>query len=251
MDWAEIIRKNRYRTNELFGATNLTLPESESAKGRIVGQTIFSTSLISCQIPEVKSKQVQSSHAAYAIAPAPVIDHRPDRAKEFGQSNKPAPKFHRQWQNYCVLTGHNAWVRAVTVDPTNEFFITGSTDRMLKIWDLAKAELRLTLTGHIGAIHDLEISNKSPYLFSCCDAKCIYCWDLTRNAIVRDFHGHLSGIYCLSLHPSLDIFATGSRDSTARIWDIRSRQTAFVLEGHDMTIFDVLMQEHQRCDCIS
>lgn len=250
MDWYELIGKNKMRASALFSCSSYHLPHSDAKNIRLKEKKFQSSSLMTANIPEVKSSSTfqnkkKAQENIYPIAPAPVIDKRSDRAKERGAENRPAPKPHRQWYNYCTLTGHNAWVRAVAVDPSNDFFITGSTDRMLKIWDLAKAELRLTLTGHIGAIHDLKISSKSPYLFSCCDAKCVYCWDLNRNVIVRDFHGHLSGVYCLALHPQLDIFVTGARDSTARIWDIRTRQTVFVLEGHDMTVFDVLMQEQQ------
>jgi pleiotropic regulator 1 len=39
-------------------------------------------------------------------------------------------------------------VRAVAVDPSNDFSVTGA-DRMLKFWDLATGHLRVTLTGHI------------------------------------------------------------------------------------------------------
>lgn len=40
-------------------------------------------------------------------------------------------------------------VRSVAVDHGNEWFVTGSADRTIKIWDLASGQLRLTLTGHI------------------------------------------------------------------------------------------------------
>ena len=176
MNWSELIGKNKMRAAALFGSSSYYLPVSEAQSIRLKEKKFQSSSLMTANIPEVKGSSTflnkkNAQQKVYPIAPTPVIDQRSDRAKERGAENRPAPKPHRQWYNYCTLTGHNAWVRAVTVDPSNEFFITGSTDRMLKIWDLAKAELRLTLTGHIGAIHDLKISPKSPYLFSCCDAK--------------------------------------------------------------------------------
>ena len=37
----------------------------------------------------------------------------------------------------------------MAVDPGNEWFVTGSADRTMKIWDLATGQLKLTLTGHI------------------------------------------------------------------------------------------------------
>lgn len=44
---------------------------------------------------------------------------------------------------------HCSAVRSVAVDHGNEWFVTGSADRTIKIWDLASGQLRLTLTGHI------------------------------------------------------------------------------------------------------
>jgi WD40 repeat protein len=34
-------------------------------------------------------------------------------------------------------TGHGGWVRCVAVEPGNEWFCTGSQDRIIKIWDMA------------------------------------------------------------------------------------------------------------------
>lgn len=41
------------------------------------------------------------------------------------------------------------WVRSLAVDPGNEWFVTGSADRTIKVWDLATGQLKVTLTGHI------------------------------------------------------------------------------------------------------
>lgn len=63
-------------------------------------------------------------------------------------------------------------MRSIAFDPSNEWFVTGSADRTIKIWDLAKccagAEggLKLTLTGHINAVRGLVVSPRHPYLFS-------------------------------------------------------------------------------------
>ena len=81
----------------------------------------------------------------------------------------------------------------------------------------------LTLTGHVNTVRDIEISAKHPYLFSCGEDKQVKCWDLEQNKVVRQYHGHLSGVYCLALHPDLDLLVTGGRDSTARLWDMRTK----------------------------
>lgn len=78
----------------------------------------------------------------------------------------PRPEWHAPWKNYRVISGHLGWVRSVAVDPSNEFFVTGSADRCIKVWDLATGTLKLTLTGHIeqvmGASRERRVSAPSP-----------------------------------------------------------------------------------------
>jgi pleiotropic regulator 1 len=154
------------------------------------------------------------------------------------------PDWHAPWKLYRVISGHTGWVRCIDVDPTNNWFVTGSNDKMIKFWDLASGRLKLSLTGHINTIRGLVVSPRHPYLFSCSEDKTIRCWDLEQNKTIREYHGHLSGVYCITLHPSLDIIITGGRDCVARVWDLRSRKQIFCLEGHNNSICSIASQEY-------
>ena len=114
------------------------------------------------------------------------------------------PEWHAPWKLMRVISGHLGWVRAVAVDPANQWFATGAGDRTIKIWDMASGGLKLTLTGHISTIRGLAVSANSPYLFSAAEDKTVKCWDLEQNKVVRHYHGHLSGVYCAALHPTLE-----------------------------------------------
>ena len=129
----------------------------------------------------------------------------------------PKPKWHAPWKLKRVIAGHLGWVRSISVDPTNDWFVTGSADRTIKVWDLASGQLKLTLTGHINAIRGLEVSSRHPYLFSAGEDKKVLCWDLEYNKNIRSYHGHLSGVFSLKLHPTLDVLITGGRDAVARV----------------------------------
>lgn len=136
---------------------------------------------------------------------------------------QPKPEWHKPWKLHKVISGHLGWVRSVAVEPNNKWFVTGSGDRTIKIWDLASGQLRLTLTGHISTVRGLAVSPRHPYLFSCGEDKMVKCWDLETNKVIRHYHGHLSGVYTLALHPTLDVLVTGGRDGVARVWDMRTR----------------------------
>jgi pleiotropic regulator 1 len=151
----------------------------------------------------------------------------------------PVPTWHAPWKLHRVIAGHLGWVRCLAVDPSNDWFASGSADRCIKIWDIATGSLKLTLTGHASPVRALEASAKYPYLFSAGEDKMIKCWDLEQNKTVRQFHGHNAGVYALAIHPTLDLIATGGRDAICRVWDIRTRSSVFTLSGHDSGIMAV------------
>jgi pleiotropic regulator 1 len=44
------------------------------------------------------------------------------------------------------------------------------------------------------------------------------------------------------MHPTLDVLCTGGRDSTCRVWDMRTKQQIFALVGHQGTVNTVQCQ---------
>ncbi|XP_030836759.1 pleiotropic regulator 1 [Strongylocentrotus purpuratus] len=154
----------------------------------------------------------------------------------------PKPKWHPPWKLYRVISGHLGWVRSIAVEPGNQWFVTGAGDRVIKIWDLASGQLKLSLTGHVSAVRGLAVSPRQPYLFSCGEDKMVKCWDLEMNKVIRHYHGHLSACYALDLHPTIDILATCGRDATIRIWDMRSKACVHTLTGHTNTVASVKCQ---------
>lgn len=152
------------------------------------------------------------------------------------------PDWHPPWKLMRVISGHLGWVRCISVDPSNEWFATGSGDRTIKLWDLASGRLKLTLTGHISAVRAVCVSPRQPYLFSAGEDKQVKCWDLECNKVIRHYHGHLSAVYAMSLHPTIDVLVTGGRDSSARVWDMRTKACIHTLSGHTNTVAAVKTQ---------
>ncbi|CAL8144107.1 unnamed protein product [Orchesella dallaii] len=157
-------------------------------------------------------------------------------------STMPKPKWHPPWKLHRVISGHLGWVRCVTLEPGNEWFATGSADRVIKIWDLASGRLKLSLTGHVSTVRGLVVSPRHPYLFSCGEDRQVKCWDLEYNKVIRHYHGHLSAVYGLSLHPTIDVLISVGRDSVGRVWDMRTKANIHTLSGHTNTVASVLTQ---------
>lgn len=157
----------------------------------------------------------------------------------------PKPKWHPPWKLFRVISGHIGWVRSLAVEPANQWFVSGSNDRTIKIWDLASGTLKLSLTGHVSAVRGLAVSSRHPYLFSAGEDKMVKCWDLEQNKVIRHYHGHLSACFDLALHPTIDILATCGRDSSIRIWDMRTKACIHTLTGHTNTVASVQCQSSE------
>ncbi|WVF68480.1 pre-mRNA-splicing factor PRP46 [Kwoniella sp. CBS 6097] len=207
----------------------------------------------------VEAAETSGSGAAPAAEPRALVKfrHQQGYAAKGGQASsrlsqalmrkkearEVKPAYHPQWKLTRVISGHMGWVRAVAVDPGNQWFATGAGDRVVKIWDLASGELKLSLTGHISTIRGLAVSDRHPYLFSCAEDKMVKCWDLETNKVIRHYHGHFSGVYSLAVHPTLDVLVTAGRDASVRVWDMRSRANIFTLTGHTSTVASVQTQD--------
>lgn len=152
------------------------------------------------------------------------------------------PVWHAPWELKTVISGHLGWVRAVTVDPMNVWFATGSADKTIKVWDLASRQLKVTLTGHVAGVRSVLASERHPYLFSAGEDRQVFCWDLESNQRIRHYFGHSAGVYSLALHPELDLLVTGSRDRSVKVWDIRSRAPVFTWHNHTATVHTVAAQ---------
>jgi pleiotropic regulator 1 len=151
-----------------------------------------------------------------------------------------------RWVLMRILAGsHRGWVRCLSVDPSNQFFVSGSNDTTIKIWNLASGELTLTLTGHTDAVRALQLDSDRPYLYSAGEDKQVKSWDLTTNQISRHFFGHAGGVYALARHPELDILVTGGRDNALRLWDLRSARCIMELPGHTASVLSVACQSDE------
>lgn len=49
------------------------------------------------------------------------------------QAKVPIPQWHANWELGAVVSGHLGWVRSIAFDPSNEWFVTGSVDRTIKV----------------------------------------------------------------------------------------------------------------------
>lgn len=95
-----------------------SLPQARSQITKATGVGVAASASAALGSDGVESKLVPT-HTSRALA-------RRRLAKEM-------PQWHAPWKLMRVISGHIGWVRSIAVEPGNEWFVTGSADRTIKV----------------------------------------------------------------------------------------------------------------------
>lgn len=135
--------------------------------------------------------------------------------------------------NVRILRGHNGAITALHCVTRKEvwdlvgdredagFFMSGSTDCLIKIWDpsLRGSELRATLQGHTGAVR--AISSDRGKIVSGSDDQSLLVWDKQTCQVLEELKGHTAPISTVRMLSGERVL-TSSHDGTLRMWDART-----------------------------
>ncbi|KAF8024634.1 hypothetical protein BT93_F1721 [Corymbia citriodora subsp. variegata] len=101
------------------------------------------------------------------------------------------------------------------------FFISGSTDCLVKIWDpsLRGSELRGTLKGHTGTVR--AISSDRGKIVSGSDDHSVIVWDKQTYRLLEELKGHDAQVSCVRMLSGERVL-TASHDGSVKMWDVRT-----------------------------
>ncbi|KAK9325664.1 WD40-repeat-containing domain protein [Lipomyces orientalis] len=121
------------------------------------------------------------------------------------------------------LTGHTRTVNSISLNPLNpHIIVSGGLDRAIKFWDLRIGRPVASVNGP-ESTRRVQVSNidasKTCAIF---DTGYLLRWDSRYLATPdRRVQAHSGPGFCFDYHPHLDVVATGGRDRTIRVWDLR------------------------------
>ncbi|KAK9926264.1 hypothetical protein M0R45_023505 [Rubus argutus] len=135
--------------------------------------------------------------------------------------------------NVRVLRGHTGPITALHCVTRREvwdlvgdredagFFISGSTDCTVKIWDpsFRGNELRATLKGHTRTIR--AISSDRGKVVSGSDDQSVLVWDKQTTQLLEELKGHDAQISCARMLSGERVL-TAAHDGTVKMWDVRT-----------------------------
>ena len=147
-----------------------------------------------------------------------------------------------------VSRDHSNAISQLFFDPSSSFLITASMDGTARVYRVADFELakpNSLVLNYTSKINGAQLSpSKGKFMLACDDAKVVEV--NVKGKVLSAFIGHSARVSCLDISHNKKMMASGSDDKTIRIWDAKTRQTRFVLEGHGWKVTSVHFSNDDR-----
>ncbi|KAH8116375.1 WD40 repeat-like protein [Phellopilus nigrolimitatus] len=119
-----------------------------------------------------------------------------------------------------IFPAHVSCVKAVAASPDGgKWLATGSTDEIVKVWDLRRRKEIGGLVQHEGSITHLSFPTRS-HLISASDDGTICIFRARDWALLRSMQGHKGRVNSVAVHPSGKVGLSVGKDRTLRMWDL-------------------------------
>lgn len=119
-----------------------------------------------------------------------------------------------------LLEGHTGPVRSVAFGADGQL-ASGSSDKIIKLWDYAQSKELHCLRGHTGSVRSVAFDPTGRTLASGADDSCIKLWDTSSGREIATLRGHTRSVQSVAFCPSSGLLASGSEDKCIKIWDCK------------------------------
>lgn len=145
------------------------------------------------------------------------------------------------------LTQHVGRVLCTLYHPEGTYFVTGSEDKTVKVWDPITCTVLVNLDANDDAVYSLAYSTEEDVIVSGSADNTVRTWRVTpagdgdqgavgrsslemTGALVREYNGHQGAVYSVdsgvirlrSANNRMTLIASGSADTSVIIWSLRS-----------------------------
>ncbi|KAI8904641.1 WD40-repeat-containing domain protein [Powellomyces hirtus] len=130
-----------------------------------------------------------------------------------------------------LLTGHQGEVYSCKFSPDGRRLASGGFDRMIYLWNaFGECTNYMAMKGHAGPVLEVQWSQDGKNIYSASTDKTAGVWDTTIGERVKKLKGHTSFLNSIaSTRRNSELVATGSDDSTVKLWDPRSKHAVHTL----------------------
>jgi WD40 repeat protein len=115
---------------------------------------------------------------------------------------------------------HPEGVLAAAASADGKKLYTGSTDKLVRVWDSAKGTLERQFAGHTAPVTTLAVSANGQLLASGGADAAIRFWNQATGKEADAVFGHSASVSALALHPAGTQILSASEDGSVKLWQL-------------------------------
>ncbi|REJ90925.1 MAG: DUF1080 domain-containing protein, partial [Planctomycetota bacterium] len=121
-----------------------------------------------------------------------------------------------------IVDAHEERIHDIAVTPDGKYFLTGSNDKLLKLWEFETGnEVLARDAARHKSVGAIDVSSDGRLVATAGDNR-VALWRLPEVELVREFDGHDGHLTSIQFSPDDSLLVTGDADSTVRLWDIET-----------------------------
>ncbi len=116
-----------------------------------------------------------------------------------------APRSSEEYTPLRRLQGHRGYILSARLSPDVRLLATASSDRTVRLWNVADWSPALTLTGHGRWVWDAVFSADSSYLVTASSDMTAKLWEAGTGEAVRTYSGHHKAVTAVALNDAAPV----------------------------------------------
>lgn len=119
---------------------------------------------------------------------------------------------------------HRGAVTAIAVSSSMKFFVTGSSEGDVKIWDMRTRELKGELKDHLQPVVALQVFDDDRHVISGSKDRTVVTWDIVNMRRLTCHEAHSGPLTSMFLCRNQCNVYTAGADRTIKMWDLRQAE---------------------------
>lgn len=139
------------------------------------------------------------------------------------------------------LVGHTDRVKSVAYSMDYDYFVTGSRDATVRLWNATTLECVKIMNGHTKTVVKVAISDDNKQIASASFDGTVRLWDVQSGECVKTINNHGSWISSADFSFDCDVVVCGSIDNSVRAFRLSTGEFMYSLSGHCAAVTSIFI----------